>query len=232
MRFLHIQHLRKSVGDRFLLEIHDLDFQAGTCTLLTGPNGAGKTTLLRLLAGLEAPDNAEMVFNGAAMPWRTCRDKLRKQAIYLHQTPYMFDRSTADNVAYGLRRMGLSRKACREKSAEALDWAGLTHLSDQNARQLSGGEKQRIALTRARVLSPSFLLLDEPMANMDAQAREQTLELICRLRSEGLCILLTSHDRLATAGFADRELAMRDGRLEQGLRTRQATGAAGMIHAA
>jgi len=212
--FLLIQDLRKAVGDRLLLEVDDLTLSEGTCTLLTGPNGAGKTTLLKLLAGLDAPDTATARYRGTPMPWRACAHRLRQEAVYLHQTPYMFDRSVAANVGYGLRRAGVSRSDCGRQVTEALEWAGLSHLSGQNARLLSGGERQRVALTRARVLNPSCLLLDEPMANMDAAAREQTLELVCRLRAEGLCILLTSHDVLATGGFADRQLSLRAGRLE------------------
>ena len=106
----------------------------------------------------------------------------------------MFDKTVAENIAYGLRRSGLKRAQVDETVAQALQWAQLSKLASRNARQLSGGKKQRVALTRARVLSPRLLLLDEPLASMDINAREQTIHLIKRLKSEGVSTIVTSHE--------------------------------------
>ncbi|MFQ5938345.1 MAG: ATP-binding cassette domain-containing protein, partial [Acidiferrobacterales bacterium] len=102
----------------------------------------------------------------------------------------------------GLRRSSMPRVEVSQRVADALEWAGLSHLAARNARQLSGGEKQRVALARARVLSPRLLLLDEPVASMDYESRERTYVLIQRLRSEGMAVIVTSHElqRLASLG--------------------------------
>jgi molybdenum cofactor guanylyltransferase len=118
----------------------------------------------------------------------------------------MFDRSVADNIAYGLRNKGLPAEQIRGKVEQALDWAGILHLAGRNARRLSGGEKQRVALTRARILAPRLLLLDEPMANMDLESREQTLGLIGRLKSDGIGAIVTSHEPYISEVIGDEHV--------------------------
>lgn len=193
--FLQLKHLRKSLnaGER-LLDIDEFSIRENTCMVLSGRNGAGKTTLLKILAGLDKPDYVDIVYDGKPLSWNLATQKMRLDVVYLHQQPYMFDRTVAENIAYGLRRSGLNRSQVDDKVDQALQWARLSKLAARNARQLSGGEKQRVALTRARVLSPRLLLLDEPFANMDINAREQTIQLIQRLKSEGVSTIVTSHE--------------------------------------
>ncbi len=191
---IHIKHLSKTRGNYGLLDISDFDIPLKKCIVLSGRNGAGKTTLLKILAGLEEPDNAELVYEGRHLNWKAAKPLLRRDVVYLHQQPLMFDRSVTDNVAYGLRYSGLSSSEIKEQTKQALAWAGLTHLANRNAKQLSGGEKQRVALTRARILKPKLLLLDEPVANMDLESREQTMTLIQRLKFEGVTTIVTSHE--------------------------------------
>ncbi len=193
--FLQFHQLRKSVNGRELLfDIDEFPIAENICIVLTGRNGAGKTTLLKILAGLDNPDHANVTYDGEHLPWKLAQQKLRRDVVYLHQQPYMFDKTVAENVAYGLRRSGMRRAEVAERVKQALDWAQLSKLAGRNARQLSGGEKQRVALTRARVLSPRLLLLDEPLANMDINSREQTIYLIRRLKSEGVSTVVTSHE--------------------------------------
>lgn len=180
-------------GDK-LFDIDEFDIPESACIILSGQNGAGKTTLLKILSGLEAPDDAEVEFDGQRQTWKAARARLRREVVYLHQQPYMFDHSVADNIAYGLARQAVPSTHIKELVAEALAWSGLSHLAQRNARELSGGEKQRVALTRARVLSPRLLLLDEPLANMDISAREQTILLIRRLKDDGVSTIITSHE--------------------------------------
>ena len=203
---LEITHLRKSVGGARLLDIPSLCLAENSCIVLTGRNGAGKTTLLKILAGLEAPDYADVRHQGVSAPWNSAKLLLRRQSVYLHQQPYMFDLSVADNVAYGLRNKGLPAEQIRDQVKQALAWAGILHLAERNAQQLSGGEKQRVAMTRARVLAPRLLLLDEPMANMDLESREQTLALIRRLKSDGITAIVTSHEPYISEVIGDEHL--------------------------
>lgn len=203
---LRLTKLRKGYAGQILFDVAELEIKQNACLLLSGRNGAGKSTLLKILAGLEAPDQLEISYAGQTQSWRQMRRRLQQDVVYLHQHPYMFDRSVEGNIAYGLRLAGLEKTEIPGKVKQALDWAGLRHLAGKNARQLSGGEKQRVALTRARVLSPKLLLLDEPFASMDLESREQTLFFIRRLKSEGISTIVTSHEPQVAQMLGDQHL--------------------------
>jgi tungstate transport system ATP-binding protein len=205
--------LRKTVHSQLLLDIESLEIHEHTCVALSGRNGAGKSTLMRIIAGLEAPDSVTVTFAGQTMPWRRACQQMRTHVIYLHQHPYLFDRSVTDNIAYGLRRQRLTIKEISSKVSEALDWAGIGHLQMRNARELSGGERQRVAFARARILSPRVLLLDEPTANMDSEAREQAYRMIKRLKDDGVSILLATHEFHTVAHLCDTHLSLESGSL-------------------
>lgn len=210
---LQFRHLRKHVGGRCLLDIPTFAIQQGRCILLSGENGAGKTTLLKIIAGLEPPDRAEVHYQGKVLPWRVARRRYRHDVVYVHQTPYLFDCSVTNNVAYGLRRTRLSAVDIRAKVKETLAWAGLAHIARRNARQLSGGEKQRVALARARILSPRILLLDEPTASMDYESRERTYFLIQHLKSQGIGVVITSHELHRVSSVGDVRFHLHEGKL-------------------
>jgi tungstate transport system ATP-binding protein len=217
---LRLTEIRKSLPPgRRLLEIDELSIHRGRCLLLTGPNGVGKTTLLKILSGLEPPDHALVDYRGMRMLWPAARRRYRRDVIYLHQQAYLFDRSVKDNVTYGLRGLGLSRAQLAERVECALEWAGLTHLAGRNARELSGGEKQRVALTRALVLTPQVLLLDEPFSGLDEESRSRTGFLIQRLKSEQVGVVVTSHELPPLAGIVDEHLELRACRLVPPART-------------
>lgn len=210
---LEIRNLRKTIGGQPLLDIPALVIEASQCLILSGKNGVGKTTLLKIVAGLEPPDSADVVYRGLTLPWRIARDIYCRDVVYLHQTPYMFDRSVVDNVAYGLRRSGMPRNEIALRVAETLEWAELAHLAKRNARQLSAGEKQRVALARARVFSPRILLLDEPISSMDLESRERTYFLIQRLKSEKIGVVVTSHELQQIAAIGDVHLRLHNSKL-------------------
>jgi tungstate transport system ATP-binding protein len=210
---IHYSALRKTVHGQLLLDIDFLEIHAQACVALSGRNGAGKSTLMRIIAGLETPDSVTVSFDGQTLPWRRACQRMRTHVIYLHQNPYLFDRSVTDNIAYGLRRRKLSIKEISRKVADALDWAGISHLQMRNARELSGGERQRVAFARARILKPRVLLLDEPMTNMDSEAREQTCRMIKRLKDDGVSILLATHEFHTVAHLCDAHLSLESGSL-------------------
>ena len=120
---------------------------------------------------------------------------LRREVVYVHQHPYLFRGSIADNIAFGLRARGMGRAERRTLVREAIAWAGMGDLLDVPAHRLSGGEKQLVALARARVLHPRLFLLDEPTANLDAEARLQVIALIRNLCDANSTVLLACHDR-------------------------------------
>jgi len=221
---LQVDNIVKTIGNgRRLLEINELAIYPGSCLLLTGPNGSGKTTLLKILSGLEPPDkgSGDVHYGDILMPWATARRRVFREVIYLHQQAYLFNSSVLENVCYGLRRRRVEREVINERVHQALDWAGLSHLASRNARELSGGEKQRVALTRALVLQPHVLLLDEPFSGLDENARSRTGFLIQRIKSEGVAVVVTSHELQPVAGIADKHLVLQDGSLEISKRNNQ-----------
>lgn len=205
--------LTKSLQQRRLFQDLHLAIQPGECTVLSGDNGEGKTTLLRILAGLLVPDAGQCRYNGSNYSWKQSRDWLLHNVVYLHQEPYLFDSSVLDNITYGLRRRGIANLQARAIALTALHNIGLTHVQQRNARQLSGGEKQRVALLRAWVLSPRLLLLDEPVTSMDEGSRHRTLFLIRRLLQDGVSLLITTHEPRLFAPIADRHILLRQGQL-------------------
>ena len=177
--------------------------------------GSGKTTLLKIMSGLLKPEQAAVTRNEITLPWAKAKSMLESESVYLHQTPYMFDKSVFNNVAYGLRATKVPKTQVDEKVWQALRWGKLDHLTPRNAKLLSGGEQQRVALTRARIVNPSYLLLDEPTANMDRGSRQQTYELIQSLQKEGMSIVISAHDVEAFSNIVDSHYFLEAGHLHK-----------------
>jgi tungstate transport system ATP-binding protein len=211
---LSITGLRKSWGEQLLLDIPLLELDTATAYVLTGVNGAGKSSLLRILCGLEPAQAEQVRFMGQAWQLSPYPAAMREAIVYVHQHPVMFSTTVMDNIAFGLRARGLSGQEVMQRAEEALQWAGVAHLRERNPAVLSGGEKQRIALARARVLRPRLLLLDEPTANLDGAAREQVLELIPTLLQSGASIVMACHDRDLINSPGVHRLKLRDTKLE------------------
>ncbi|MCX7142182.1 MAG: energy-coupling factor ABC transporter ATP-binding protein [Proteobacteria bacterium] len=188
---LKLDYLRKSYGERRLLDLGGLAIEAGQAYVVTGGNGAGKSTLLRILAGLEHADIAGMQFQGGSPAGATARQRI----VYVHQHPYLFHTSVADNIAYGLKARGIGGAQRQRLVEEAIAWAGVGSLRLVPPGKLSGGEKQRVALARAKVLAPLLYLLDEPTANLDGEGRRQTIELVQKLAHDGAGVVIACHDR-------------------------------------
>ena len=210
---LVFREIEKSFSGSQILCGVDLSLYPGKCILLSGKNGVGKTTLLKIIAGLEIPDLAKIEISGKTNCWKKAVRSVRKEIIYLHQNPIMFSSTVELNVAYGLRFTSLNRKQRRESVEEVLEWAGLTNVANKQAKNLSGGVQQRVAFTRAWILKPKVLLLDEPMANMDHESREQTGLLLRRMKSSGMSIVVTSHMQQYYDGLADQHFHFKRGRL-------------------
>ena len=211
---LVFREIEKSFSGSQILCGVDLSLNPGKCILLSGKNGVGKTTLLKIIAGLEIPNLAKIEISGKTNCWKKVVRSVRKEIIYLHQHPIMFSSTVESNVAYGLRFTSLNRKQRRESVEEALEWVGLTDVAKKQAKTLSGGVQQRVAFTRAWILKPKVLLLDEPMANMDQESREQTYQLLVRMKSAGMSLVITSHFMQYFEGIVDQHLQLKNGTLE------------------
>ena len=206
--------IEKNYAETNILRNVDISLYPGKCILLSGNNGSGKTTLLKIIAGLETPSRAEIELSGKSHSWKSAIRSIRREIIYLHQQPYLLSGTVESNVSYGLRFTHLNRKQLRESVKEALEWTGLSDVAKQQAKTLSGGVQQRVAFTRAWILKPKVLLLDEPMANMDIESRQQACDLLKRMKSEGMSIVITSHDMNIFDGLIDSHFSLSEGKLD------------------
>lgn len=206
---------------RQVLDQLELEVRGGECILIAGENGSGKSTLLRILAGLIRPDQAQVRIEDSSeaqfRPWKACRKALREQFMYLHQTPYLFDTTVSANLGYVRRARSHSFAASSAilpaDIDKAMKWAGIESLAEQEVHGLSGGERQRVALARAWLRKPQVLLLDEPTANLDKQARNKICELLCDLKKQGVAIVVASHDPDHLAKAISIHLHLKAGRI-------------------
>lgn len=210
---LRITGLRKSFGERLLLDIAMLSIDVATAYVLTGSNGSGKSTLLRILSGLESATCGSLRYQGQDLNLQPYPRQMRSSVVYVHQHPVMFSSSVADNIGYGLRARGIASHRVRQEVEAAMEWANITHLQNSRVATLSGGEKQCVSLARARILQPGLLLLDEPTANLDGAAREQVMALIPLLVDQGCSLIMACHDRDLIGLPGVQRLKLRDASL-------------------
>ncbi len=215
---LRVEALHMRFGARVLFDGAGFDLQAGHGYVLSGANGSGKTTLLRIIAGLERAQRGTLRFRHQAAPASRIPEPWRREIVYVHQQPYLFHTTIEKNLEYGLLQRGIAAAERRARVSEALRWAGLADKRDVPPHKLSGGEAQRAALARARLLGPALLLLDEPTANLDGQSRKQVLELVTALCIDDHTVVIASHDpeilRLAILErlvVADRQIKLDEG---------------------
>ncbi len=206
--------LAKSWSGRQVLRIPRLVLEAGSSYVLSGDNGAGKSTLLRILAGLEPAQVERFAFEGRLSQLDRLPAEVRRQIGFVHQHPYMFSSSALANVEYGLRVRGMPRNRRARLAHEALAWAGMAELANAPAQRLSGGEQQRVALARVKVLSPRVYLLDEPTANLDADGRKRVIELIAQLTAADKVVIIACHDQEVINLPGVVRLHLENGRLE------------------
>ncbi|TDW17501.1 ABC transporter ATP-binding protein [Kribbella kalugense] len=197
----------------------DLTVEPGEVVALLGPNGAGKTTALRAIAGLLALNGGRIALDGSVWdePPRTFRTPDRRPIGVVFQDYLLFNHlSCLENVAFGLRARGVDKQIARSEAARWLETVGLSEYARTRPRALSGGQAQRVALARALATDPSLLLLDEPLAALDAST---TLHVRAELgqhlqRFEGRTLLVT-HDPLDAMVLADRIVIVEDGQIVQ-----------------
>ncbi|MBO8142393.1 MAG: ABC transporter ATP-binding protein [Firmicutes bacterium] len=195
--------------DRVSLEIHDGEF----FTLL-GPSGCGKTTTLRAIAGLETPDEGQIVVDGKDITYLPAN---RRRVGMVFQNYALFPHMNVfENVAFGLRARGEPAQEIAHRVRQSLALVRLDGFADRKPGQLSGGQQQRVALARALACRPEILLLDEPLSNLDAKLREETRTEIQRLQKEsGITTVYVTHDQSEALALSDRIAVMNNGRLEQ-----------------
>ncbi|MFT5325160.1 MAG: ABC-type nitrate/sulfonate/bicarbonate transport system ATPase subunit [Planctomycetaceae bacterium] len=174
-----LSHLTVTKGEQIICKVTNAAIARGNTVGITGPNGSGKSTLLRVLAGLETD------FEGNVHIDIPLADR-----VFVHQSPYLFSGTVLENVEYGLKARSVSKPVRRSRAELWLKRFGIGHLASRSARSLSGGEGRRTALARACVLEPELLLLDEPLADLDAAGAELVAQSLKEL--SGSTILLSS----------------------------------------
>ena len=214
MAEIRLRGLTKRFADVVAVSGLTLDAASGELVALLGPSGCGKTTTLRMVAGFETPTAGRILLGDrdvtdVAPERRNCGMVFQHYALFPHLT-------VAQNVAFGLEMRGAARPDIARRVPAILERVGLAGLGARFPRQLSGGQQQRTALARALVINPSVLLLDEPLANLDAKLREEMRFYIRSLQREfGITTLYVTHDQAEALVLADRVAVMMDGVLRQ-----------------
>lgn len=211
-------HIAVSRGE-FRVDV-TIAVDTGEVVVLLGPNGAGKSTVLTTLAGLLRPDEGRIVLDGAVLVDTGQRIHLppqQRQVGMVVQDYLLFPRMTAlENIAFGLRARGVSREIARAHASAWLDRMGLAALSSRRPGELSGGQAQRVALARALVVEPRLLLLDEPLAALDAGTRPAVrADLRRHLEAYGGCTIVVTHDPLEALVLGDRIVVLEHGEVVQ-----------------
>jgi ABC-type Fe3+/spermidine/putrescine transport system ATPase subunit len=218
--FLEVRNLVKIFGKLTAVDNVSFKVEQGEVVTLLGPSGCGKTTTLRMVAGFEKPNAGEVEIAGRVVVATNRRINMppekrdigmvfQSYAIWPHMTVF-------ENVAFPLNVRRANRQEIKRRVEETLQLVGLANFSDRPAILLSGGQQQRVSLARALVYSPSILLLDEPLSNLDAKLREQMRIEIKRLQQQlGFTVLFVTHDQIEAMSLSTRLALMNQGRIEQ-----------------
>ena len=214
MTTVAVTALRKQYAGVGALNGVDLSAASGELVTLLGPSGCGKTTTLRCIAGFLDPDGGDILVDGRSLRGVPLRRRnfgvvFQNYALFPHMT-------VAENVGYGLRVRRVADPERRVRVSEALELVGLEPYAGRLPRTLSGGQQQRVALARALVIRPLLLLLDEPLANLDARLRQEMRVLIRRVqRDSGITTFYVTHDQAEAMAISDRVAVMERGRVAQ-----------------
>ncbi len=217
MAFIQIQNLFKRFKKVVAVNHIELEVKQGEILTLLGPSGCGKTTTLRCIAGLEKPEEGDIVIDGKPMlsqgfvqpSQRGIGMVFQNYAVWPHMKVYK-------NIVYGLKLQKEPRREIKEKARKVLELVGLDGLEDRYPGQLSGGQQQRVALARALVRNPKVMLLDEPLSNLDAKLREKMrFEIKSLVRRMGITSVYVTHDQAEAMVISDRIAVMESGNVVQ-----------------
>ena len=220
---LRLERLTKQfyegVSQRAIFSDIDLDILIGQFSILTGPSGSGKSTLLNLISGIEAPTSGTIIVDGIEL---TVLSEKRRTLFRRHQVGMVFQSfnliptlSVSENLMLPLDLTGVSRKEAKLRVIETLDRVGLADRSNSFPEQLSGGEQQRVAITRALVHDPTLVLADEPTGNLDSDNAHQIMGIFKNLvKDEGKTLIVVTH-RSDMEPLADRVFHLEDGNITE-----------------
>ena len=213
-KIIELKNLSKNFGDNQVLKGIDLNIYENEFLTLLGPSGCGKTTILRIIAGFEEPSHGQVMFNGediAKVPAykREVNTVFQKYALF----PFL---NVHDNVAFGLNLKKKDKKEIDEKVTKMLALVGLAGCGNRDITSLSGGQQQRVAIPRALVNEPKVLLLDEPLAALDAKLRKGMQAELKKIQKEvGITFIFVTHDQEEALSMSDTIVVMNDGIIQQ-----------------
>ena len=214
MTQVSLQRLSRRFGDHLAVRELNLDIESGEMVAFLGPSGCGKTTTLRMITGLLRPTSGDILFDGESVLEVPTE---KRGAVMVFQKHLLFPTmNVAQNVGFGLKMAGVDKAEINRRVSEMLELVELPGLELRKAHELSGGQQQRVALARALVVRPQVLLLDEPLANLDANLRITMRQLIRTIQSEiDITAIFVTHDQEEAVMLADRVALMFDGVLQQ-----------------
>jgi lipopolysaccharide export system ATP-binding protein len=218
MTTLSVEGLKKSFGDKRAVDGVSLEVAGGEVVGLLGPNGAGKTTAFYLITGLLKPTSGTVYLNGENVTAYPMYMRARKGIGYLPQEPSVFRKLTVEeNILAILETLDMPGRERRNRLEDLLGELGISSIAKRKAYALSGGEQRRVEITRALVLEPLFILLDEPFSGIDPIAVIDIQNIIFQLQSKGIGIIITDHNVRETLGVCNRAYIINEGRiLEKG----------------
>lgn len=218
MSVLKAEGVTKSYNEHRVVNEVSLEVNGGEIVGLLGPNGAGKTTTFHMVVGLVHPDQGKVFLNGEDLTWAPIYQRARSGISYLPQESSVFRRlSVEENLLAILQTLDLSLEEQKERSTTLMRMLGVFHLAGHKAYTLSGGERRRVEIARALVLSPFFILLDEPFTGVDPIAVSEIQKIIRKLTTGGIGVLITDHNVRETLGICDRAYILNEGLiLEEG----------------
>lgn len=214
MAEIKIVNLRKEFGKVVAVDNLNLLIEDGELLILLGPSGCGKTTTLRCIAGFEEPQSGNIYFGEEDLTFQPPEKKdvgmvFQNYALFPHMTVF-------NNIAFGLQMRKVPKRRIKDRVEKALEMIHLQGYGDRYTHQLSGGQQQRVALSRALVIEPKLLLLDEPLANLDAKLREKMRFFVRSVQKEvGITAVYVTHDQAEAMVIADRVAVLFEGRLAQ-----------------
>ncbi|MDD1500337.1 sn-glycerol-3-phosphate ABC transporter ATP-binding protein UgpC [Agrobacterium sp. CNPSo 3708] len=214
MASIELRQVKKTYGALDVIKGIDLDIKHGEFCVFVGPSGCGKSTLLRMISGLEALTDGDIVIGGDVVNTVPAADRglamvFQSYALYPHMT-------VRENLSFGLENIGTPKKAIAEKIAQVSKMLQIDQLLERRPKDLSGGQRQRVAIGRAVVREPRVFLFDEPLSNLDAELRVDMRGEISALHKRlGNTMIYVTHDQVEAMTMADKIAVLRAGKLEQ-----------------
>ena len=218
---IHLTNIEKSFGSLEVLKGIDLEINKGEVVSIVGPSGAGKTTLLQIMGTLDRPDSGKVIVDGvdvSTLSQKKLSDFRNQHVGFVFQFHQLLPEFTAlENIMIPAFIAGKSQREAKRRALELLDFMGLTERAEHKPNELSGGEKQRVAVARALVNNPAVILADEPSGSLDTKNKGELHQLFFDLRDKfGQTFVIVTHDE-QLASITDRTIHMKDGRiLEEG----------------